>query len=47
MLKIKFNALVDYTDKWYINGTRNAWIFIKVQSSKAWVITILKKWGQM
>ena len=44
--KRKFIAPVDYTDKWYFSGKRNAWIFKKVRSSKLGVVTILENWGQ-
>ena len=37
---------MDYTDKRYINGKSNTWIFIKVRSSKSGVVTILENWGQ-
>jgi len=38
----KCNAPMEYTDKWYINGKRNARIFVKVQSSKSVVVTTFK-----
>jgi len=39
---MKFNTPVDYTENWYINGKRNAWISYKCcRQSRG--VTILEK----